>query len=379
MTTNAIYTNPTGWQVREFSHSQYQTYKQCGKKFYFERVLGWRQKQGAIMDFGKDVQSAVEAFFTDRRDPVETFEMLWAPREADTKLAFDDKEPWSVLNAAGVGLMNKFRATWDKYPPRNPVFYNFKNALKVKDDRTGASYQTIPDLSDADANGPYMADLKCMGGLLDDSVPGMVINDQQLRTQAAVFYKYRPEKTYRVALWNFCRKPKQMNAPTKDEIFSVCGGTEYTTEFIALFVAHETSNMNFKDCGAFLGIANPEEVNKEFKRACKADQALKPLAESIAQRINDAHRPEYVIQWVEGTMTKEHAEEALAEELSVVSLIQQEYFPRVGGVRFPNNQCTWCSHRGLCMEELYGAREEYSKITADELVRFEESALSELD
>ena len=378
MSTTTIYTSQTGWEVREFSHSQYQSYKGCPKRFFFERVKGWKWKQGAIMEFGKDVQAAVEGFYTDRRDPVETFETLWAPRATDAKLVFDDKEPWAVLNAAGIGLMKKFAATWEKYPPRNPVFYNYKNALKVKDERTGVTYQTIPDLSDTDARGPFMADLKCMGNLLDDSVPGMVINDQQLRTQAAVFYKYRPDKTYRVALWGFCRKPKQMSAPTKDEILSACSDGP-TGARVALWVAHETSSMNFKQCGEFLGISNPEAVNKEFKLECKIDATLKADASRIAQRINDAHKPEYVIQWVEGQMTKEHAEEALAEELSVVSLIQQNYFPRVGGVRFPMNQCTWCSHRGLCMEDLYGPREEYTQITNAELVRADAAAMEGLD
>lgn len=373
-----IYTGPTGWEVREFSHSQYQAYRGCPKRFYFERVKGWKQRPGAALELGKGVEQSVRLFFQEKREPVETFEAAWEPLKENEKLQYPERESWQTFAAAGAGLMKKFRATWESFPPRDPAWPSFKNPLKVRDERTGVYYQTIPDLIDKDEKGRFIADLKCMGQLVDDSVPGMVVNDQQLRTQAHV------TQIYRVALWNFCRNPKQMSAATADEIYEVAraaaGGLRFQLlPSLALHAAHEANGLTYDAAGEFLRIANPKDVMKEFRAACKAEPSAKELAETIAKQVSDAHQAEYVIQWVEGEMTPAHAEEAIAEECSVVPLIQASYFPRIGGVRFPNNECTWCSHRGLCMEELSGPREEYTKITNEELVRFDEAAMEGLD
>jgi hypothetical protein len=367
-----IYVGPTGWEVKEFSHSQYQAYRGCPKRFEFERIRGWKQRPGAALELGKGVEQSVRLFFQEQREPVETFEASWEPLKENEKLQYPERETFETFKAAGVGLMKKFRATMESFPPRNPVWPSFRNPLKVRDERTGVFYQTIPDLIDSDEKGKFIADLKCMGNLVDDTVPGMIVNDQQLRTQAHV------TKIYRVALWNFCRKPKNAPSPTKDEILSTVKADEEYKEMLALYVAHETCGGTFKECGEILGIANPEAVNKKFKKTCEERTTLKAMGELFAEEIKKNHKRDYIIQWVEGQMTPEHAQEAIAEECSVVPLIQAKYFPRIGGVRFPNNECTWCSHRGLCMEELHGPREEYSRITSEELVRFDADAMSEL-
>lgn len=373
----AIYKTPSGWEVDCFSHSQYSTYKTCGMLFKIERIHGWRRKQTAAMDFGICIEESVKAFYSERRDPVEVFEMLWETRKDDARLAYSDKENWGMFNAAGRGLMVKFANTWEDFPPRKPVFPGFKNSIKVRDASTGTFYQTIPDLIDQDAGGRFIADLKAMPNLIDEGdAPGLVAMDMQLRTQAAA------TKIYRIALWNFCKKPKQVDPPTLDEILSACASVfdvSIKAGMAALWVARETCGLNIDDAGKFIGIENPQAVNKDWKTLCKQEPELKAKAEKIAETINKAHRPQYIIEWVEATIPAEHALAAIREEMSVVPLIQQGYFPRRGGVRFPDNACSWCSCRGLCMEDLLGPRPEYEAITKAELVRVGESVLDGLE
>jgi len=384
MTANAIYVNPTGWEVREFSHSQYNTYKQCPKKFYWERIVGWKQKQGAGMEFGKAIETGVKAIYQ-KLDPVEQFELQWAQAKENKKIVYKDGESWEWFHTAGVGLMTRFKNDWQKFPPRNPVFPDYKNALKIKDERTGKIYQTIPDLIDSsprDGRGEVIADIKAMGNLLNDEVPGLVVMDLQLRTQAAVHYRFSPNKTWRVALWNFCTKPKRVDAASAGEIVEaamqvVVPSAEQLGEAVALYIAHEANGLTYEKAGEFLRIANPKEAMKPLTAAKKSDKELAEILERVASAVAEAHKPQYIIQWVEGTMTEEHANEGLREELSVVPLIQQNYFPHVGGMRFPNNKCVWCSHRGLCMEELCGPREEYTQITSAELYRFDADSIDE--
>lgn len=397
-----IYTTPTGWKVFEFSHSQYSKYVGCGKRFEIERVRGWRQKPGAILEFGKAIEGAVKGFYVSRREPVENFERSWDLMEPTTlegilreaneqpdsisaklknvlAMNYPNGESWQTMNVAGRALMKTFAATWEQYPPRDPFFPDFKrNPYKVRDAATGHDYQAVPDLIDKDAAGPFIVDLKSLGNLLDDSVPGLVVNDKQLRTYAAV------TKIFRVALWNFCRKPKRGEALLAESIFEEVrkgvGGVRFqVVPHVALFAAREANGLNIDDAGQFLGIANPQEINKEYKKLCKEDPSLKVLAEEIARTLSESNAPQFKIQWLEGTMTEEHAVEAIREEMSVIPQIKAGWFPRRGGLRFPENTCTWCPARGLCMEELFGPKPEYDAITREEMVKYDANMMDGLD
>ncbi|HXE42542.1 MAG TPA: PD-(D/E)XK nuclease family protein, partial [Candidatus Baltobacteraceae bacterium] len=328
-----IYIGPTGWKVYEFSHSQYSKYKQCPKRFEIERVKGWKQKDGATLEFGKAIESSVKAFYLDKADPVESFGTLWDLHRTNEKLQYGERESWDSFLKHGVGLMREFAATWERFPPRKPVFPQFKNPLKILDEASGNHYQTIPDLIDQDERGHFIADLKSLGNLINDEVPMLVANDMQLRTQAAA------TQIYRVALWNFCRSPKRADALTSEQIYAEVraglGAMRYLNiQQVALLAARETNGLTIDGAAEFLGISNPKDVTKEWKAATKADQSLADLAGEIVKALATQNQPRYIIQWVEATITQAHALEAVREEMSVVPLIQQGYFPRRGGVRF---------------------------------------------
>jgi PD-(D/E)XK nuclease superfamily len=392
-----IYIGPTGWEVYDFSHSQWSTYTGCPKRFQIERVKGWKQKPGAALEFGKSVETSVRRFYEEgKRDPLETFEVSWelqspqglekvlteagAQREEIEaalrrleKTQYPERENWESMLASGRGLMSRFKSEWQAFPPRDPAFPSFKNPLKVRDEATGNSYQAIPDLIDRDEHGHFIADIKCQGNLVDDSVPGLVITDMQLRTQAAV------TRIYRVALWNFCRHAKRRPPLPMERIFeevrAAIGGTRFqVTQHVALYACRESTGMTIPEAGEYLRIANPKEIAKEWNKFKKDDPALAALADAVAKTLCDANAPEYKIQWIEATMPEEHAFEAIREEMSVVPLIKAEWFPRRGGVRFPDNQCTWCPARGLCMEEIFGPKPEYDAITQAEMEPFDHAA-----
>lgn len=375
MQKKPIYITKTGWEVFDFSHSQYAQYHSCGKKYEIMRVGGWKEKPGAAREFGIVLQEAVRLFYREKRDPVETIESMWATSKEVT-YEYPDGEDWESFNRAAIGLMITLKKTWGSFPPRDPAWPDWKkDPFKVYNKETGLVYQTVPDLMDKDEQGHYIADLKTMGNLLNDDTPGLVVNDLQLRTQAAATH------IYRVALWNFCRKPKRVNPATPDEIKILVASAVTIPDLIdafALWVGRETNALNIDDAGKFLGIENPQDVNKGWKAAIKGSPELKGKAERVAEEIKSKHRPQYVIQWVHGTMTQQHAEDGLREEMSVIPLIQSGYFPRRGGIRFPDNSCTWCPVRGLCMEELHGPNPKYDEITKEHLVSWDSRAMEDL-
>ena len=370
-----IYTTPNGYQVYEMSHSQFSVYKTCPKRFYFERILGWRQKPGGAMMIGHSIQGAIEAFYREEREPVETFETLWGLEREDQSLTWKEGESWETFRVAGVGLMTRFKRDWKDFPPRKPVFFNYKDRRLLRDAGTKNDYATIPDLIDRDERGEFLADIKCQGKLLSEKLVGQVALDRQICTQAAA------TGIYRVALWNFCRKPKRPeplpSARVYDEVRAGIGGLRYQQlPHIALTVAREVNGTTIDETGVYLGIPNSQELAKEWNKLKKEDPSLFTLAGEIAKTLSAIQAPVYKIQWLEATISKEYAFDAVRDEMSVVPLIKANYFPRRGGIRFPDDHCGFCPTRGLCLEELLGPRPEYDEITREELVRIDDKALA---
>lgn len=368
-----IYTTPGGFEVREFSHSQWRLYAECPRKFYFERILGWRRKGTAAIEFGHAVELAIREFYFQKcaLDPVPMFVAHWESRAKDAaKLDWPEGQTWESMKIHGSGLMTVLGRDWKKYKPRDPQFFDYKrNKLRIRDNATGSDYATVPDFMDKDADGRYITDIKALSYLINSPLPGMAVLDMQLATQAAA------TGVSRVSLWNFCWKPKRLASATRDEILTECHGDAG----LSIWVVRETNSLTIDEAGAFLQFENSKQLNEDFKRNKKLAPELAQESERIIATIKDRHKPQYVIQWLEGEMPREVALNAVREEMSVIPLIQAGYFPRRGGLRFPDNQCVWCSHRGLCMEELAGPRPEFTEVTNAELVPWDARAMEDLD
>lgn len=376
--TKPIYVGPNGKEVFEFSHSQFSTYEFCPKRYEIERKWGWRQKPGAALEFGHSVEAAIRRFYQEMSDPVEVFEIQWQMFASDVHLQYPDGEDWKTLQESGVGLMTRFRKDWQKFTPRSPIFPNYRNRMLVRDSATGNDFAAIPDLIDTDDDGRYIADIKCLKNVIDIPLPHQVTLDLQLRTQAAT------TQIYRVALWNFCKNPKRVDRASAEEIIETCRASAAMQDgdfkALALRVSHDANDLNFEETAQLLGpeFQNHKTIQADWKRIAKDDATAKGLADTITKNIREKHKPVYVIQWLAGTMTPEHALEGVQAEMSVVPLIKADYFPRKGGVRFPKNECTWCPTRGLCLEELYGQKPEYDAVTKEELVKWDDRSMEGL-
>lgn len=447
-----LYETVKGFQVRDFSNSQYNEYSESPAKFKWKRIHGYKERlDRATMKFGIDLQEAVRQFYLKQHNPLDAFTELWQLRRDTTilnpvtapgkqwislaelngigtklqlivdggmeneetitvsgveingpsahieamfrkthaanssvKQLFDygEKMTWEKFNEQGKGLMSALLRDAEKFPIRKPVFLDLKDQQLpvIKDPGTGVNYKSIPDIIDRDERGEFVADIKAMDKLIDDETPLTVINDSQLRTQAAT------TKIFRVVLWVFCRTPKSKEALTKamilDAAKKVIAGE--LLNHVLLCVVRESNGLTIDAAGAFLGIPNPQELNKDWKNQTKSDAALKNIPGQVLEILKPQIEPEYKIQWLEGQMTEAHAMEAVHDQMSIIPQIQGEWFPCRCAVRWPRDSVQRCPFRGLCLKNACAnpTQEqiaEWDRITDTGLVRWDAAALAGID
>lgn len=378
-----LYETVKGFQVRDFSNSQHSEYTDSPAKFKWKRIHGYKERlDRATMKFGIDFQEVIRSYYKEGQQPVETFEKLWLLRKEET-LDYGEKMTWEKFNEAGKGLAAAFLRDVDKFPIRRPVFLDFKDRQLpiIADPATGVNYKSIPDIIDRDEKGEMVIDIKAMDKLINDETPGMIINDSQLRTQAAT------TKIFRVVLWVFCRVPKAKEPLVKEAIFDAVKKAVPWDEYriyIALSVARESNGLTIDDAGKLLGISNPQEVNKEWKAIVKKDEMLKTAPDDVLGILKPHIEPEYKIQWLEGEMTEQHAMDAVHDQMSIIPQIQAEWFPCRCAVRWPRDFVQRCPFRGLCLKGACANPTpeqiaEWDRITEEGLIRWDAAALAGID
>jgi hypothetical protein len=374
MATNCLYVNPKGREIREFSHSQASEYRESPAKFKWRRVHGWYSREdAATMMFGRDLQEAIAGLYRDR-DPVETFTALWAIRK-DSPLHYGNNS-WEGFNAQGRGLMATLVKSYKDFPIVRPVFFDYKQRQKVRDPHTGVEYAAIPDIISAAPGGNMLIDIKAMGKRIPGLTPGIVINDPQLRTQAAVV------GIYRVALWVFVRTPQAPPPMKFEELQAAAAPFGDFQGMVATWLFYQTSGLSWEQVGAALQIPQ-ESVSKEIQSVRRKDKTLKARMDVTLEELQAARPPLYEIQFLDGEMTEQHAKDALRDDLSLVPLIQSGWFPCRCGVRWPNDSAERCPYRGLCLKEATpNATPEqiavWDAITAENLISREEAAMEGL-
>lgn len=367
-----LYKTPKGWPVRELSHSAYSKYMESPAKFKYCYLYGLRERRvWATAEHGKDIQQAIISFYRGQ-DPVETFSALWRAREAET-LHYPRGDSWKSLLSSGIGLMEALTRKAAQFPIRKPVWLDWKDKTlpRLHDSASGLNYVSIPDLIEP---GTLVADVKCLDRPLPDDNPNLVILDNQLRTQAAA------TQLYRVALWVFARTPHKVK-PTVAEIRTMASGCDDT--LIIEGVRHAL-DLTIDEAAELMEIGNAKAKAQEFKKQAKRDPELVLKAENLKATISTRCRNEYRIQWIEGEMTQDHAMEAVRDEMSVIPLIQQQFFPCRCGIRWPNDQALRCPYAGLCLAERTPNappewRAKWQAMTDENLKRWDESALEGLD
>jgi hypothetical protein len=359
----SLYTSASGKAVNHASSSALDLFKGCRRKFYLEKIQGWKQKdKKGSLEFGKAVEAAVQFFYENgckSGDAVDHFKMIWL-KFADIPLKFTDQENnWSDLYKMGSELTKLFEVVYDTLPIKHPKF-QLEYRKKVfpgsqYDDLEFLGYIDI--LSTLDDGDRIIVDMKTAKQGLD-LTPNMLAMDGQLRKYSWL------TGVPKVAFLNFIKagNPDSFKKGTAVTLLEDESGRLAGESFLIYKV--ETQEDDDGSELLRLTLTTPETVQKMDEELNKiSGKGSKEAKEKIIARYFEekllfvVDRPAVTktrIQYVQAYIGADDAAEVGdAVGLDMMQLkyaVDNNTFPKDGGVRWPNNNCVFCPCRGICLK-----------------------------
>lgn len=112
MSTPCLYVNPKGQPWRKHSYSAGLDFEQSPKKYYFKRVLGWRESDNKCsLKFGRALESALQFYHENKFEPdsgVTEFIRLWSLHKEETLKYTKKEKTWDNMLAVGTDMMKLY-------------------------------------------------------------------------------------------------------------------------------------------------------------------------------------------------------------------------------------------------------------------------------
>lgn len=354
-----LYVNSKGFEVRSHSYSAGSLFRECAQKYKLARLDGWKEReQRASMEFGKAIESAIQFHHLNKLSGGhEEFSRLWElQRGRDLKYTASEGN-WENLAKSGVEMLKLYHTRLPLFPfdlSTPPEFQiKYYKEMFPGTDMSGIEFVAFIDmrvrskLSLGDALG---IDIKTSGKL----IPDMLGLDPQLCAYAWVTG---------IPDWGFLNLIKTNRSIEKGDYVALL---EPTAKFFAgqtvVVAAMDKGDENAPGDLAWLvtgereleavqqaqGYKNGklEQTNaaKERKLAWLKENAVRiPTNVLTKQQIQFVHTHIGLAEQLEASKKIAH------DTVQIVYSNNENYWPKEGGIRFPNDKCVRCSMRGLCL------------------------------
>jgi hypothetical protein len=392
-----LYVNSLGKEITRFSYSAGSDFNYCPQKFYLKRRLGWREKiRRAAMLYGIAIENAVRYYHENEfRGGVKRFADEWEKHKDDAGITYSAKDKsWENLLQCGKEHM----ALYDILLPTFPILRSHKPKFQIpftKEIFPGtelagieliAYVDMVAKMGNAQFNEPVLVDIKASAKRLT-TVPGIIGLDQQLRT-----YSYVSDIRGVAFLW-FARNGRDIERGSNVRLLVditnngmlLKAGTEavvgdviepdWGTSKDAKGKEKKNSAPDDYDGSKdkLILVANDtvyDGVKTSFpgtKKEEKEARAKAMLGYAIGI-VNPCDVTRQEIQFVSTVISDRDREEAGTgvqyDIAKIVNASKQDYWPKLGGVRYPNDRCTNCECRALCLKD--------DKLRDETLVRTDE-------
>jgi PD-(D/E)XK nuclease superfamily len=107
-----LYINAKGQPWRKHSYSAGNTFDQCPRKYFLQKVIGWREKDNkARFQFGKALETAIQHYHENNGEgAIERFIQEWQPNAMNTELSFTKVEKdWANLLQIGIEMIKLYQ------------------------------------------------------------------------------------------------------------------------------------------------------------------------------------------------------------------------------------------------------------------------------
>jgi len=340
---NKLYLNFKNRPVTSHSYSGGTTFRFCKRRYFLERIKGWKQKENnASTHFGDCVETAVIYHVNNKNSGgIEHFVLQWNKFKDNKELTYTDKEgSWEDLLRMGKHMIRLFEIWWPTSGITNPKFqlqYKkevFPGASKYQ----GLEFTSYVDVRADYKNKPLVVDIKTASLALPDN-PVMLKLDAQLPDYAWV--TGIPD----VAFLNFVKGGDELKKGNR--VTSLEDGKEFivafaTKEATALLLSEEVYAKYDKEVDGIKGKAL-EEIKVRYTNPCLGG-TMTPVEDITKCRL------QFLTTTIPDDMIAEAGQDEGQKMVEIVDCHERNHWPQDGkGIRFPNNKCTFCPMRGICM------------------------------
>lgn len=419
MTEAVLYTNVKGQPVTHASYSSRQTFRSCPRQFELTRIEGYSEKvQRAAPLFGKCVEAGVQAYEESGRISgvgVDVFTSHWA----DVKALPDFKElvftltegDWDRLQRCGVEMQRLYEIRASYLPISTTPKTLFQQVLRKKifpgthldklENKAILDMLTFPDwdhkrlpkiVHKADCEyqpkdaetyqidctcttygkglgrqsyRPLIVDIKTSGMDLDEH---MVPLDPQLAEYA---WQLRiPDVAF---LW-FVKHGHGFKRGSRVSLLA--DAAPYTAGYELLVYCFDDEDPSTGRAWVYLG--PPGQLLKDFEAAVKdlkdgkkekkrtnAELAFYDAHRDVMTRVDVSEITKQRIQFAAARLTEKQMDDcgrSVAQTtVEMVRAHDEQFYPQLPGIRFPNEKCTFCSMRFICLGDSEGRDKNLTK------------------
>lgn len=352
-----LYINSKGYPVTYHSFSGGDTFRDCARKYYLQRVQGWTEKsRGAAMEFGTCVEQAVQYFH--QRDEnaaaaVAEFNRLWAEHSAtgkgrDYKYSKTDKD-WANLSLIGQELVKLYTI---KYPSFPYVVKDPRNSFQVKEEfevfpgtkLAGINFTAYIDMiaEDKATGKPVIIDEKVTG---NKPVPELTMLDPQLRSYSWV--KTNETTTYDLVAFVWFRKcGRSIDRGDTVTLLETAGMTAAGTDVLVVekdnFGLFVTTNVEAVTIG--LAQFKGESASVRATRRAFVEANTFHVSENLVTK----QRIDFKMATISPESREDIGRSIKQDIVNISTATQRDFFPMQSGVRFPHDKCSICEMRGIC-------------------------------
>lgn len=353
-----LYINSKGKAVRSHSFSAGDTYHFCPQKYKLQRIDGWQEKgKKASLEFGKAVESAVQFHHENRLSGgPEEFARLWKKFELEDLTYTAAERDWEALAASGVEMLKLYNILLPTFPIdlSAPIRFQVKyfKELFPGTELKGIEFVAWIDAVTKDKHsisGQRFWDIKTSAAEIN-TTPGIIALDQQLRSYAWI--TGIPDGGF----LQFIKTNRSLERGSFVHLLTNSG--DYEAGQQAVVIKYQEAE-EF-ECAEEIWIVREQAVIDNMFAVCGSGQkkAEKEAREAYI-RTNGTLVDRSIITKQRVKIATAHF--SLSDQVEVAKQIGQDvaqivyageenFFPKSGGVRFPNNKCGYCAYRGICLE-----------------------------
>lgn len=355
-----LYKSASGREVQHASYSAIADFDYCPQLFFLSRVEGYKDKeQRGAFGFGKCVEDAIEYFHANGMksgECVDEFKRLWI-KFKDIPMVFSAQEGgFEDLYKMGSQMCRLYEVRLPFLPIRNPKFQlNYKKALWPGTELADLEFTSFIDmLVTAEDGNRTIVDIKTAKAQLDLE-SNMLSLDPQLKD-----YAWASGIRDVAFLWLVkAANPDSFKKGTNVALLEDSNNWKAGQELLVFKYEENEAGDRQVILGTEFDIAQLEEALDQIKGKGSTDAKAELVSDALFHSTLEAVPCDKVtkvrVQWVSAKIPPKELPETGqhigAKMIQIKTAAEQNFWPKMGGVRFPNQKCTFCRMRGLCLDK----------------------------